>query len=158
MGQLIRTRSVLALVEGDAPVLDNPVLQPDGTTVHTLVACQQYRYPDEDIADNPARARHVFVDVADFEELGAPDQITVTIEPGDHLNVDTDDDGPEHHGGATLTAIQRSDGKWDWRLTHDNTNQLAGSDQGYDNRSTALEYGRRVVFGTYTVDIEFVAR
>lgn len=158
MPQLTRTVSVLDRVDEDPVGIDNPVAQPDGTTHHHLIACRQYRYSADDIADSPERARHVFVDGETFEDLGEPEQVTVTIEPGDTLNVTTDDDSPEHHGGATLTAIQRSDGKWDWRLTHDNTNQLAGSDQGYDNRSTALEYGRRVVFGTYTVDIEFVAR
>lgn len=146
MGQLIRTRSVLALVDGDSSLLDNTVLQPDGTTVHTLVACQQYRYPDEDIADNPERARHVFVDVADFEELGAPDEITVTIEPGDHLNA-------EYHGTAQLWVIRRGDGRYDWRLTHENGDQLCGSNQGYETESRAVEYGRRCIGGGYDVDL-----
>lgn len=143
MGQLIRTRSVLALVEGDAPVLDNPVLQPDGTTVHTMVACHQYRYTDDDIADNPDRARHVFLDVESTVDLGTPDEITVTIEPGDRLNGDWE---------ARFEPRQREDGRWGWVLVHRNGNVLVSEfSQGYENEAEAAEIGWKVVSGQYLV-------
>lgn len=42
-----------------------------------------FREPEED----RGHFRSVYIHQVDWEELGSPDEITVTIEPGDKLNV-----------------------------------------------------------------------
>lgn len=64
---LTQTRSVLHLAV-------------DATTnTHTV-----FRYLSDD--DGPYQYREVTLDFADWDDMGRPDQITITIEPGDLLN------------------------------------------------------------------------
>lgn len=42
--------------------------------------------PDDDEGDDDHRQVSVFIPEHDFEDMGCPSTITVTIEPGDRLN------------------------------------------------------------------------
>lgn len=144
MTHLTRSVSLLHRVEDDPVMVDNPVLDDDGTTTHNLIACRHFRYADDDIAELPERARHVFIDVGDDAEMGEPDVITVTVEPRDLLNAEPD---------AVFTTEQRADGKWGWLLKHSNGNTLVAEfSQGYDDEDEAREIGLRVVTGEYVVE------
>lgn len=135
---LTRSRTVLTHAEDQDLVDDGPVIR---SYTHTL----------DEKAEWPERTRVLVVDDETFVDLGAPAQITVTIEPGDQLN---DADREENHGAATLSTIARGDGTFDWRLTHENGDQLCGSAQGYSTRTMAWEMGRRCIAGTYSIAFE----
>ena len=138
MSNLTRTRSVLVLRNVAARIDDYPPQV-------------MYGRDPEDEAD-AADFRAVFIDEATRRDLGDPDEITVTIHPGDLLNPDSGEDVPEdEYGNARFEPVERADGRWDWRLVHENGNVLCGSDQGYENRADAFEIGRRCLSGGYAV-------
>lgn len=153
--RLTRTRSVLTLdprhrrgpVDYEAVLSDDPE-----SHAVAIVPVRDFGYTPEENVDNPTRARCISIDESTFVDLGEPEQITVTIHPGDLLNAEADADGPEPtFGDARFEPVQRADGRWDWRLVHANGNVLCGSDQGYETRSMAFEIGRRCLSGGYMV-------
>lgn len=138
MSKLTRTRSVLTLCDVAARLND--------TGPHVF-----YGRDDAD-ADEAGDFRGVLLDEGTRRDLGDPEQITVTIHPGDLLNPEPDEDVPEPtYGNASFEPVERADGRWDWRLVHENGNVLCGSDQGYENRAEAFEVGRRCLSGGYAV-------
>lgn len=133
--KLTRTRSVLTRQPGSA---------------HAVPFARS-----EEEVDDGAHLRTLYLDPADVADLGDPEAITVTIYPGDLLNDPTEalQDGPEEmHGRAFLEPVDRTDGRFDWRLRHENGEILCGSDQGYETRSMAFTMGRRCVAGGYDLD------
>lgn len=125
MHHLTRTRSVLIL-------RDTGHHEPDITG--TLV---KYGRSHDDELDGPFRM--VLVDEATRMDLGDPEHVTVTIEPGDLLNT------PVEELETTFEIVDRADGKVDWRLVHRNGDVLCGSDQGYENEGDCVRTAERVL-------------
>lgn len=111
-----------------------------------------FQRTEEEMFDG-ASLRSLYLDPADVKDLGDPSVITVTIHPGDLLNGEIPEvEEIEEFGRAFLEPVERSDGRWDWRLVHENTETLCGSDQGYETRSMAFQMGSRCVGRGYSIE------
>ena len=42
-------------------------------------------------------------------------------------------------GSDTFEVIKRDDGKWDFKYTHSNGNQIFSTNQGYENKADCIE-------------------
>ena len=125
MPNLTRTRSVLVL-------RDTAHREPD---IHgTLI---RYGRSHDDELDGPFRS--VLVDEATRADLGDPEHVTVTIEPGDLLNT------PVEELETTFEVVENGDGTFDWTLTHRNGNLLVRSPQGYANASECAQIAERIL-------------
>jgi len=145
MNSTTRTRSVLTLLSTSTHVDEFD----DGTVMAT------YGNTDTEREENPARYRTVIVDQELRGELGDPELITITIEPGDRLNIEDEDIPEPTYGNATFEVYQREDNKFDWRLKHENGNVVATSGgQGYETAGSAFEIGRRVISSGYNISLE----
>ena len=97
----------------------------------------KYGRSHEDEMDAPFRS--VLVDEVTRADLGDPEHVTVTIEPGDLLNT------PVEELEATFEIVENDDGTFDWTLTHRNGNLLVRSPQGYANASECVEIAERIL-------------
>lgn len=52
--------------------------------IHSCIGQHTYRHEDDEPDARPATT--VYVNDDDYHDMGRPDTITLTIEPGDHLN------------------------------------------------------------------------